>query len=101
MRFLLAVFSLSIVTAANAQDQAAICKIASDYAETIMISRQDGVSESVVVKGADAVPAGSRDIALWIMIKAYEKPLFDQAEERENAITSFGEEIYAECMKSG
>lgn len=100
MRFLSAVFLLTIATAAIADNGTATCAAASDYAKTIMEARQNGVPASEVVKGADLLPPGSRDIALFIMINAYKQPQFDQTKEQQDAINSFGDGMFAECMKS-
>ncbi len=100
MRIAILFLPLAFGTAAVAQDGTTICEGAATYARSIMEARQNGVPAAETVKSADALPPGSRDIATRMMMVAYEKPIIEEPDERAAVIKSFGEDIFAECMKS-
>lgn len=104
MRFVLTALALTCATTAAAandgNDGNTTCNAASDYAKSVMEARQQGVPAAEMVKRADLVPPGSRDLALMMMRTAYDLPQQDDATAQQQAIDSFGQHMRDECMKS-
>lgn len=78
------------------------CQSISKTGAAIMKARQDGMSPPEIVDFVkiDSLNNRSRKLFMSVIDMAYNKPIYDTSEEREQAINEFKNKIYIVCMKS-
>jgi len=72
-----------------------ICTAASEDAWKIMDARQDGVPKALI-SGFNQ----DNKVAEYMIIRAYEQPMYSTEKERQRSIEEFADRMLAECYKA-
>ncbi len=79
-----------------------ICGATSDYAKSVMDSRQNGVSVKESIENINRkMPQGPiQDYYKAIAYKAYSQTKWESKENKDNASVEFSNEIYLSCVEA-
>ena len=84
-------------TAFAEEPQTDVCDELNNLARSVMNARQSGMEMRQlieVVRGNEA-----SEVAIEIIIRAYEKPRYSVEKNKQNAIKDFQNEIYLQCIR--
>lgn len=86
------------VSAIAAEDWTAKCKSVSELAQTIMKSRQAGVSMSSLIDME--IDPGIRALVTNMVMEAYDSPRYNTEDIKQQTISDFRDEWYLKCAKA-
>lgn len=98
MRTYLIIASLFVHLSAFAQEKAG-CGSYGKLAETLMESRQIGMSMQKQMESAEKQSEPLRSQVQSMLIMAYERPRYNSEENQRREIENFRDQIYLECIK--
>lgn len=98
MRKILLVLALSLPFTVNADD----CLDMGEFSGKVMEIRQKGTPEKIVVDafaGHEDIPS-RKAFAMSVVYSAYNMPLFDEPEQKAEAVTEFSREMVEMCREA-
>ena len=85
-------------TAFAEESELDLCDELNNLARSVMNARQSGMEMRQLIQIVKENDAG--ELAIEIIIRAYEKPRFSVEKNKQNAIKDFQNEIYLQCIRS-
>ncbi len=85
--------------ASRETEKTEVCKVAADYARSIMDGRQHGVAMSRVMDLAKEADPAIAPLLTKMVVDAYDRPRMAVERNRETAVRDFENEAFLTCVK--
>tara|TARA_Y100000768_G_C23933923_1_gene661608 strand:+ start:464 stop:784 length:321 start_codon:yes stop_codon:yes gene_type:complete len=100
IKLILILVAFSSHTFSISEEAMNLCSSFRDMAETIMTNRQNNLSMSGMMEIAMEQDDSVKDIAMTIIVEAFEQPAYSSESNKQNAVAEFSNNVYLECYKA-